>query len=231
MHLCCHLATLPQARCERRWHHDTCPLSRCQLKFGRSLMPAGTASGPVRGLATLEPFALPPCGIHVDKPRGRARTASELREQGCTPAELRMEWGFSAFELARAGLTALEQRSAGVPTREIAYCRRYTASQCREAGCTALDMFAARFSVSKLLEAGFTPADFVRAGLTTAAIRALGFSEAQMAEAGAADAPAFMAPPPSAGGPAQQPRQTGRPSSAMPATRRPRSAARPRSSA
>ena len=71
-------------------------LSRCTAG-----MPCGSASGPVRGLAILEPFSQPPCGAGAERIPKRSRTARELRDQGCTPYELRIEWGFSAGELAQ----------------------------------------------------------------------------------------------------------------------------------
>lgn len=194
------------------------------------------SSGPVRGLATLDPFMSPPCGSMTDRYKAttRARSARELQEQGCTLQELRELWGFSALELAQAGLSAVELREAGVPTREIANCGRFNASQCREAGCSVLDLMSGRFAMAALLDAGFGPADFRRAGLSTGAIRGLGFfSEAQILEAGAGDQPVYMRPPTASGADASAPpQQRERPASAHgPRSARRATSARPRSAA
>ena len=79
-------------------------------------------------------------------PKRGGRSARELRDEGCTPQELRELWGFSATELAAAGLTAAELREGGVPTREIALCARFSASECRAAGCSVTDMMGSKFS-------------------------------------------------------------------------------------
>ena len=151
-------------------------------------MPGRTASGPIRGNAILEPLWFkPPCGMPSEDryPKKKAaRSARDLREQGCTPQDLREQWGFNASQMAQAGLSAIEIRDAGVSTAEIANCRRFSAAECREAGCECRDMMGGRFSMAVLLQAGFGPGDFKRAGLTAAAIRSLGFSEAAILEGG-----------------------------------------------
>ena len=194
------------------------------------------SSGGVRGLATLEPFSLPPCGMPSDLrygPKRGGRSARELRDEGCTPQELRELWGFSATELAMAGLTALELREGGVPTREIALCGRFNAAECRAAGCSVHDLMGSpKFSTQQLVAAGFTAADFGRAGLSAGAIRGLGFSEAQVLESGYSGQPIYMRPPGGdGGGPALRQPPTQRPSTAAGRLQRPRSARRPQSAA
>jgi hypothetical protein len=158
-------------------------------------------------LATLEPFALPPCGIRVDKVNGRARSARELHQQGCTPIELRQQWGFSAMELAQAGLNASQLLEAGVTTREMAASGSYSAAECRYVGCTVLDLLGARFGMQSLISAGFGPADFRGAGLSVGATVALGFDRMAVSAADdAAPPPPAVRPPASRGGSQRRPR-------------------------
>ena len=79
------------------------------------------SSGPVRGLATIGEvgaYGAPPCGIPREERyrKPQVRSCRDLRAAGCTPTELRVDWGFSALEMAVAGLEARELRSAGVTT-------------------------------------------------------------------------------------------------------------------
>ena len=155
-------------------------------------------SGPIRGMQRLEPlFMRPPCGIHVDQ-RQKGRSCRDLLHEGCTHFELRYNWGFSALELAGAGLSASEQAEVSVPTREIASTGRYRAEECRLAGCTVMDMLSTtKYTPSMLIAAGYGPRDFRAAGLTAGAIRSLGFSRTQLIEAGIdAGDTAYMRPPP-----------------------------------
>ena len=98
-------------------------------------------SGPVRGMSTIDPFGFfpAPCGINPDK-KPASRSCRDLRNEGCTPYELHVLWGFSGSQMSFAGCSASELAEAGVPTREIAHCRSFTALECRDAGCSAKDM-------------------------------------------------------------------------------------------
>ena len=162
-------------------------------------MPIGSASGPIRGMATIEPlFLKPPCGIHVEK-RAAARSARQLLGEGWSLQELRDEWHFRTAELATTGVTARELADAGVPTREIAACAQYSADEKREAGASALEMMGAGYSAASLVRAGYTPRAFRFAGMSAGAIRSLGFSEEEMLRdgvVGSSDESAYMHPPP-----------------------------------
>ena len=191
----------------------------------------------MRGLSILEPygfrsFGAPPCGIPVEAryKKPHARSCRDLREAGCTAVELRVDWGFSALEMAVAGLPAYELRTAGVTTREIAGCRRYTAAQCREAGCTVFDCLGAHFNMNVLKEAGYSAAEFKKAGFTVPALKKLGFTEGQLLEAGldAGGVAHMLPPPPPQFGPGAD-AETERPASARPRGGRARpGSARPR---
>ena len=138
-----------------------------------------SASGPVRGLQTLEPYMLPPCGIRIDR-KVPPRSAGELLAEGLTPRQLREEWGFRAVELARSGVSARDLMDAGVPTSEIANVSKYTLVERRDAGCTAFQLMGAGLRADQLKRAGYGPSDFLAAGLSTGAVRALGFSVEDM---------------------------------------------------
>ena len=156
-------------------------------------------SGPIRGLARLEPFSKPPCGINVGR-KAVARTCRELLNEGCSPGELRVDWGFSATEMSRAGLRAWELIEAGVTTREVAGCGWYKPAELHQAGCSALDLLGSgRYSVTSIARAGFGPRDFVAAGVHPSAMSSLGFSQEQCLQVGvtADGAGAHMLPPPS----------------------------------
>ena len=132
-----------------------------------------SSSGPVRGLSRLEPYNLPPCGIHVDKKAVSFRTARHELTDGAAPSDL-AQAGFTAIELARAGVSALELRYAGYSTLQIACTRQYDPRTLREAGCTVLECLGAGVRVPELVRSGFSAADFSAAGIGPAALRSLG---------------------------------------------------------
>lgn len=119
-------------------------------------------------------------------------------------------WGFNAQQMMFSGLTAMELAEGGVPSRDIAFCRRYTVAECREAGCTAREMMAAARTIPQLIAAGYSARDFAQAGLTGGALKSIGFSDEDIAMAGEL----FMMPPPTAS------------SSCRPSSSRPRTASR-----
>jgi hypothetical protein len=160
---------------------------------------------------------LPPCGIGADR-RTPARSARDLLAEGCSPEDLRIFWGFSGVELARAGLSAKQLVQAGVSTQEIAGTGKFSVGECRECGCTALDVLGSGRYAVRTLATTYGPDDFARAGLTPGAIRGLGYTRDEIQRAGLADVPSYMQPPP-------------RPTSARPSSGRMRTAPGRRSSA
>ena len=136
----------------------------------------------VRGMQQTEPFMQPPCGINPDK-KAPSRSCRDLRNAGCTPYELHVMWGFNAQQMMFAGLSAVQLAEGGVPSRDIAFCQRYTAAACREAGSTAREMMAAARPLDKLFAAGYSARDFAEAGLTGGALKSIGFSDDDVATA------------------------------------------------
>jgi hypothetical protein len=132
--------------------------------------------------------------------------------------------GFNAKQMMFAGLKAYELAEGGVATRDIAFCSRYTAAECREAGCTAREMMAnAKWTIPLLIAAGYSAREFAQAGLQVGALRAVGFKDEDIAQAG----DMHMLPPPTA---TASPRSS-RPSSARPSSARRKKVAPPASAA
>ena len=103
-------------------------------------------------------------------------------DEGYTPRELRQEVGFTTRELAGAGLSAKELVRLGMPPSEVAGLRRstrptFTARECREAGCSVLDLFGAGRRPEDVVAAGFTAAEFARAGVRGPARARLGVAD------------------------------------------------------
>ena len=132
-----------------------------------------SASGPVRGSLRLEPYMRPPCGIHVEAKRHRARHAQDDLTSGASLVDMRA-LGYTVLELAREGFSATELVRAGYPPIQVAATRRFQAPQLRAAGCTVMDCIGgAATSLTELLQAGYNARELGEAGISEAALAAL----------------------------------------------------------